>query len=79
MVGKLRNGYELVFLIAPPVLSEAGPAQAAGRQADAVVAGLGEGKARGREGRGVRAAVRALPVPALGTIAVAVPEWVQRS
>lgn len=69
MVGKLRAAYELVLLLAPPVVREAVPCLAVAAQADAVIAGLSATAASGRSGREVRAAVRRLPVPALGVIA----------
>ncbi len=70
VVEKLRAGYDLVLLVAPPVLGEPVAALAAVSQADAVVAGLPADQANGRPGRGVRAAIRRLPAPALGAIAV---------
>jgi Mrp family chromosome partitioning ATPase len=70
MVEKLRGAYELVLVVAPPVVEEAGACLAAARCADAAVAGLPASAASGRGGRSVRAAVRRLPIPALGTIAV---------
>jgi Mrp family chromosome partitioning ATPase len=70
MVGKVREAYELVLLLSPPVLGQPGPCLAAAAQADAAVAGLREGEARGGEGRAVRSAVRRLPLPALGSIAI---------
>lgn len=79
MVGKLREAYELVLLLAPPVLGEPGPCRAVASQADATIAGLREVEVKGGEGRGVRAAIRRLPPPALGTIAVTGAAWVQRS
>jgi Mrp family chromosome partitioning ATPase len=68
MVGKLREAYELVLLLSPPILGEPGPCLAAAAQADAAVAGVSEGEAKGGEGRKVRAAVRRLPPVALGSI-----------
>jgi len=79
MVAKLREAYEQVLLIAPPVLSEPGPCLAVATQAEAVVAGLREGEAKGGEGRALRAAVRRLPPVAIGSIAVTGAAWVQRS
>jgi Mrp family chromosome partitioning ATPase len=79
MVGKLREAYELVLLLSPPVLTEPGSSQAAAVQADAVVAGLREGEAKGRGGRGVRAAIRRLSPAALGSIVVTGAAWIQRS
>jgi Mrp family chromosome partitioning ATPase len=79
MVGKLREAYELVLLLVPPVLGEPGPCLAVAAQADAVVAGLREGEARGGEGRALRAAIRRLPLATVGAIAVTGAAWVQRS
>jgi Mrp family chromosome partitioning ATPase len=68
MVEKLRAAYELVLLSGPPPLDEAGPFLAAARQADAVVAGM---PANAAGDRGFAKAIKRLPIPALGTIAVA--------
>lgn len=65
VVGKLRSGYELVLLIAPPVLSEPAASLAVAAQAEAAIAGLPR-----TSDRSVRAAVRRLPPAALGAIAV---------
>lgn len=65
MVVKLRAAYELVVLVAPPVLGEPGACLAVAAQAEATIAGLPAASERA-----VRAAVRRLPVPALGAIAV---------
>jgi Mrp family chromosome partitioning ATPase len=70
VVEKLRAGYELVLLVAPPVLGEPVAARAAVSQADAVVAGVSADQAEGRAGGDVRAAIRRLPAPALGAITV---------
>jgi Mrp family chromosome partitioning ATPase len=70
MIGKLRSAYELVLLIAPPVLGEPGACVAVATQADAAVAGLPSGSASGRQGRDARTAIRRLPIPTLGTLAV---------
>lgn len=70
MIGKLREAYELVLVLSPPVEAEAGSCQAVARQADAVLAGLWVPKAKGGDGRAIRAAVRRLPVPALGSVVV---------
>lgn len=69
MVGKLRAAYELVLLISPAA-KEFGSCSVAARQADGALAGLNKDAAGGRAGRDVRAAVRRLPIPALGMIAV---------
>jgi polysaccharide biosynthesis transport protein len=66
MIGKLRQAYELVLLLSPPVEAEAGPCLATARQTDAVLAGLWA-DAKDRE---LRAAIRRLPVPALGSVAI---------
>jgi Mrp family chromosome partitioning ATPase len=79
MVAKLRDAYEQVLLLSPPVLSEPDPCLAVAAQADAVVAGLREGEAKGGEGRPLRSAVRRLPPVAIGSIAVTGAAWVQRS
>ncbi|MGN6254710.1 MAG: hypothetical protein ACTHO8_06975 [Solirubrobacterales bacterium] len=70
MVAKLRGAYELVVLEAPPAAAEPGSCLAAARQADVALAALPAAEATGRGGRAIRAAIDALPVPALGTIAV---------
>jgi Mrp family chromosome partitioning ATPase len=68
MVGKLRAGYELVLLSAPPLQEEPGPLSIAARQADAVVAGMPVATARDRA---IAKVTKRLPIPALGTIGVA--------
>ncbi|HST70739.1 MAG TPA: hypothetical protein VLI94_13915 [Solirubrobacterales bacterium] len=70
MIGKLREAYELVLVLSPPVAAEAAACLAVVRQTDAVLAGLWAAKARGGDGREVRSAVRRLPVPVLGSVAV---------
>lgn len=65
MVAKLRAAYELVVIAGASVVAEPGPCHAAARQADAVVAGLA---ASGD--RTLGKAIRRLPIPPLGTIAV---------
>lgn len=70
MVTKLRTAYELVVLSGASIAEEPGSCALAARQADAVVAGLSASAATGRDGRGVRAAINRLPIPALGAIAV---------
>jgi Mrp family chromosome partitioning ATPase len=70
MVEKLRAAYELVVLSGPPPAAEPEACAGAARQADAVVAGLPAATANGRDGKAVRAAIAALPPPALGSIAV---------
>lgn len=66
MVAKLRGAYELVLLLAPPVLSEPAACLAVAAQADALVAGEVKGS-----DRAVTRAIRRLPVPALGAVSVA--------
>jgi Mrp family chromosome partitioning ATPase len=66
MVEKLRKAYELVVLVGPPAVEEPASCQAAARQADAAVIGL----PGARHARSMRSALKRLPVPALGTIAV---------
>jgi Mrp family chromosome partitioning ATPase len=70
MLAKLRSAYELVLLLTSPVLDEPGSCLAVAGQADAVIAGLPAAMAKGGEGRPLRAAVRRLPPPALGSVAV---------
>lgn len=70
MMEKLRAAYELVLLAAAPAAGEPGPCAAAARHADAAIAGLPASAASGRAGRDLRAAIRRLPIPALGAIAV---------
>jgi hypothetical protein len=66
MIGKLREAYEFVLVLSPPVEAEAGSCLAVARQTDAVLAGLWA-NAKNRQ---VRAAIRRLPVPALGAISI---------
>jgi len=63
MLGKLRGAYELVLVLAPPVMTEPVACLAVARQVDAVVAGLADGSDRSLE-----AAIRQLPAPVLGAI-----------
>jgi succinoglycan biosynthesis transport protein ExoP len=70
MVAKLRGAYGLVVLLAPPVLSEPVSCLAVAAQANATVAGTTAVEANRRAGGELRAAVRRLPVPARGFIAV---------
>jgi Mrp family chromosome partitioning ATPase len=79
MVAKLRGAYEVVLLLSPPVLDEPGSCLAVAAQADAVIAGLRTAAVKGGDGRAVRAAVRRLPPPALGSVAVTGVDWIQRS
>jgi Mrp family chromosome partitioning ATPase len=65
VVVKLRSAYELVVLLAPPVLAEPAACHAVAAQADAAIAGLPAASSRA-----IRSAVRRLPPPALGAIAV---------
>jgi Mrp family chromosome partitioning ATPase len=67
MVEKLRATYELVLLSGPPPLEEPGPCLAAARQADAVVAAT---PASAAADRALVKAIKRLPIPALGAIAV---------
>lgn len=67
MIEKLRAAYELVLLSGPPLVEEPGPCLAAAQQADAVVVGL---PAPATSDRALGKALKRLPIPALGTIAV---------
>jgi Mrp family chromosome partitioning ATPase len=69
MVEKLRAAYGLVVVIGPPA-TEPRPCLATARQADVVLAALPVAEATARSGGATRAAIRQLPIPALGTIAV---------
>jgi polysaccharide biosynthesis transport protein len=70
MVEKLRGAYELVLLLAPPLMAEGGSCLAVAGQGDAVLAALPPAEAKGRAARGVRSLIRRLPAPALGSVAV---------
>jgi Mrp family chromosome partitioning ATPase len=65
MVEKLRAAYELTLLLAPSPLGDPGAALAVARQADALLAAVDEEAARD-----LRRALRALPPPVLGAVAV---------
>jgi len=67
MVAKLRSAYELVLLSGPPLLEEPGPLLAAARQADALVVAT---PASAASDRAFAKALKRLPVPALGVIAI---------
>jgi Mrp family chromosome partitioning ATPase len=67
MVEKLRAAYELVLLGGAPLLEEPGPCLAAAGQADAVAVAAPTSAAGDRA---LGKAVKRLPIPALGTIAV---------
>jgi Mrp family chromosome partitioning ATPase len=64
-IGKLRGGYELVLLLAPPALAEPGACRAVASQADAIVAGLA-----GDPARQLRKAIKRLTAPVLGAVEV---------
>lgn len=67
VVAKLRGAYDLVVLVAPPVVSEPAACLAVAAQADATIAaapGVGLD-------RDTQRAIRRLPVPTLGAIVVA--------
>jgi polysaccharide biosynthesis transport protein len=65
VIEKLRSAYELVLLVAPPVLAEPTASLVVAAQADATIAGLPS-----TSDRAVRGAVRRLPSAALGAIVV---------
>lgn len=67
MVEKLRSGYDLALLSAPPLLDEPGPCAIAARHADAIVAAT---PAAPTGDRALTKAIKRLPIAALGTIAV---------
>jgi Mrp family chromosome partitioning ATPase len=68
MVEKLRAAYELVVFSGAPLVEEPGPCCAAARRADAIVAAM---PATAAGDRTLAKAIKRLPVPALGAIAVA--------
>jgi Mrp family chromosome partitioning ATPase len=68
MVEKLRAAYELVVLSGAPLVEEPGPSLAAARQADAIVAAT---PASAAGNRALGKAIKRLPIPALGAVAVA--------
>ena len=70
MAAKLRNAYEQVVIAGPPALLAPEPLRAAAAQADAVLGGVPARLLAGREGKELRSALRALPAPALGAVAV---------
>ncbi|HET9676307.1 MAG TPA: hypothetical protein VFP21_02245, partial [Solirubrobacterales bacterium] len=72
MVEKLRHAYELVVLVGASPIDDPGSLLAVARYADAFVAGLAASAANGRDGRSLRAALKRLPTPAVGAIAVGV-------
>jgi len=67
MVEKLRSGYDLALLSAPPPLEEPGPCLATARQADAIVLAA---SAATTGDRTLGKAIKRLPIPPLGAIAV---------
>jgi Mrp family chromosome partitioning ATPase len=67
MVEKLRAAYELVVFSGAPLGEEPGPCLAAARQADAIVAAI---PASAAADRALGKAIKRLPIPALGAIAV---------
>lgn len=79
MIEKLRAAYQLTLLLAPPVQLEPASALAVASVADAVLAALPADEAHSRSGRPARKAIGRLGPPALGTVVLASPSWVQRS
>jgi Mrp family chromosome partitioning ATPase len=69
-IAKLRSAYELVVLAGPSVAKERDAAVAAAAQAEGVVAALPAASSSGRDARATAAALRRLPPPALGMVAV---------
>lgn len=68
MVAKLRGAYELVLLLAPPVRAEPAACLAVAGQADALVAGEVKGS-----DRALNKAIKRLPIPAIGAVAIGAP------
>jgi len=69
-LAKLRGAYDLVVLAAPAPDSEDGSLVAIAAQADALLAAVPPAAAAGRSGRGLRGALRGLPVEVRGAILV---------
>lgn len=69
MVAKLRGAYELVVLAGPSALAEPAACAAVAQQADTTLAAL-PSESVGSGDKAFRAAIRQLPIPALGAIAV---------
>jgi Mrp family chromosome partitioning ATPase len=69
-IAKLRGAYETVVLAGPSLTSSYGSLEAVAVQAEVLVAAVSPGEASGRAGRGLRAALRKLPVETAGAIVV---------
>jgi Mrp family chromosome partitioning ATPase len=69
-LAKLRGAYELVVLAGPPLDSGHGSLEAVAAQADLLIAAAAPGEVSGRRGRGLRTALRKLPVETAGAIVV---------
>jgi Mrp family chromosome partitioning ATPase len=69
-IAKLRGAYEMVVLAGPSLTSSYGSLEAVAVQAEVLVAAVSPGEASGRAGRGLRAALRKLPVETAGAIVV---------
>jgi succinoglycan biosynthesis transport protein ExoP len=70
VVSKLRGAYQRVVLAGPDATSDSRSLEAVARRADAVLAALPTSQIKGRHGRPLRAAIRQLPAPALGALAI---------
>ncbi len=68
---KLRHAYEQVVIAGPPALAAPESLRAVAVQADTVLAGMAREQVRGRRGKPLRSALRALPAPVLGAVTVA--------
>jgi receptor protein-tyrosine kinase len=69
-LAKLRAAYDLVVLAGPALHSDDGSLEAVAAQADTLVAAVRPAAVTGRTGRGLRAALRRLPVEARGAVLV---------
>jgi tyrosine-protein kinase len=69
-IAKLRRAYELLVLVGPSFDSSDGSLTAVAAQADVLLAAVSPGEISGRAGRGLRAALRKLPVETAGAIVV---------
>jgi Mrp family chromosome partitioning ATPase len=71
-VGKLASAYDLVVLHGPTLDSGYGSLEALAARADALIAAVPAATVSGRPGRELRAALRKLPVEAVGAVVVGV-------
>ncbi|HEY5976747.1 MAG TPA: hypothetical protein VIT85_02730 [Solirubrobacterales bacterium] len=68
-VAKLRDGYELVVLLGPPLGDQSGALATIAAEADSTLACVGSELARGRSGRRLAKGMRRLPARSAGIVA----------